>query len=87
MGVVTGTGGEVFTNVTVREISNEEINRFDRVRRGLDFGYAKDPLSYIVMNYDKTRKRLYIFFELYKVALGNSKAVELILKENTSNKK
>ncbi|HBE9110431.1 TPA: PBSX family phage terminase large subunit [Clostridioides difficile] len=87
MGVVTGTGGEVFTNVTVREISNEEINRFDRVRRGLDFGYAKDPLSYIVMNYDKTRKRLYIFFEIYKVALGNSKAVELILKENTSNKK
>ncbi|HBF5148190.1 PBSX family phage terminase, large subunit [Clostridioides difficile] len=87
IGVVTGTGGEVFTNVTVREISNEEINRFDRVRRGLDFGYAKDPLSYIVMNYDKTRKRLYIFFEIYKVALGNSKAVELILKENTSNKK
>ncbi|NJI81865.1 PBSX family phage terminase large subunit [Clostridioides difficile] len=86
MGVVTGTGGEVFTNVTVREISNEEINRFDRVRRGLDFGYAKDPLSYIVMNYDKTRKRLYIFFEIYKVSLGNSKAVELILKENTGNK-
>lgn len=29
MGEVTGTGGEVFTNLTLREITDEEISRFD----------------------------------------------------------
>lgn len=86
LGAVTGTGGEVFRNITVREITDDEIKVFDRVKRGLDFGYGADPLSYIVMNYDKTRKRLYIFYEIYKRALGNSQAVKEIKEENTSNR-
>lgn len=38
LGIVTGTGGEVFTNVTVREISDEEIGEFWNISRGLDWG-------------------------------------------------
>lgn len=86
LGAVTGTGGEVFRNITIREITDEEIKVFDRIKRGLDFGYGADPLSYIVMNYDKTRKRLYIFYEIYKRALGNSQAVKEIGEENTNNR-
>jgi len=37
------------------------------------------------MHYDKTRKRLYIFGEVYKVQLSNSKSVKLILALNTLN--
>jgi phage terminase large subunit len=85
LGEVTGTGGEVFTNVTIREITDEEIKRFDRIKRGIDFGYAVDPFVYNVMHYDKTRRRLYIFYEIYKVGLSNRKAAELIKKENISN--
>lgn len=87
LGKVTGTGGEVFRNLTIREITDEEIKIFDRLKNGLDFGYAADPLAYVLMNYDKTRKRLYIFGEIYKVQLSNSKAVELIKKLNPLNKK
>lgn len=87
LGMVTGTGGEVFRNLTIREITNEEIETFDRLKNGLDFGYAADPLAYLLMNYDKTRKRLYIFGEIYKVQLSNSKAVELIKKLNPLNKR
>lgn len=87
LGAVTGTGGEVFRNLTIREITDEEIKIFDRLRNGLDFGYAADPLAYVLMHYDKTRKRLYIFGEIYKVQLSNSKAVEEIKKLNPSNKK
>ncbi|MBB6716356.1 PBSX family phage terminase large subunit [Clostridium gasigenes] len=86
LGAVTGTGGEVFTNVNVRTIDDEEIKLFDKIKNGLDFGYAADPLAYVLMHYDKTRKRLYIFGEIYKVKLGNSKAVELIKKLNVQNK-
>lgn len=82
LGEVTGTGGEVFRNVTLREITDAEIDRFDHIYRGLDWGYAADPLAYIVMHYDKTRKRLYIFHELYRIEMSNSKAAAYINREN-----
>ncbi|HFD2028455.1 TPA: PBSX family phage terminase large subunit [Clostridium perfringens] len=87
LGAITGTGGEVFRNITVRQISDDEIKLFDRLKNGLDFGYAADPLAYVLMHYDKTRKRLYIFGEVYKVQLSNSKAVEEIRKLNKDNRK
>lgn len=87
LGAVTGTGGEVFTNVTIRKITNEEIANFDRIHRGLDFGYASDPLHYTVNHYDKTRRRLYIFYEIHKAGMSNSSAVETIKQENKINKR
>ena len=87
LGAVTGTGGEVFNNITIRKITDEEINSFDRIKRGIDFGYARDPFVYHVVHYDKKRKRLYVFFEICKVALSNSKAVSMIKEENISNKR
>lgn len=78
LGEVTGTGGEVFTNILQKRITDEEITTFDRIKRGIDFGYAADPFVYIVCHFDKTRKRLYIFDEIYKVGLSNAKASELI---------
>jgi PBSX family phage terminase large subunit len=79
LGEVTGTGGEVFDNVTLRPITEEEIARFDQIRRGLDWGYATDPLAYNEGHYDKTRRRLYLFRELHQVRLSNRKAAQLIL--------
>lgn len=87
LGKVTGTGGEVFRNLTIRTITDEEIKVFDRLKNGLDFGYAADPLAYLLMNYDKTRKRLYIFGEIYKRQLSNSDAVREIKKLNPLNKR
>lgn len=87
LGAVTGTGGEVFRNLTIREITDDEIKVFDRLKNGLDFGYAADPLAYVLMHYDKTRKRLYIFGEIYKIQLSNSKAVKEIKILNPLNKR
>jgi phage terminase large subunit len=85
LGSVTGTGGEVFDNVQCRKISNEEIEDFYNIHRGLDFGYAIDPLAYNVMHYDRKYKRLYIFRELHKVRLSNYAAYEHIRQENKNN--
>lgn len=87
LGKVTGTGGEVFRNLNIRVITDEEIEVFDRLKNGLDFGYAADPLAYLLMNYDKTRKRLYIFGEIYKRQLSNSDAVKEIKGLNPLNKR
>ena len=78
MGEVTGTGGTVFPNVDIRRITDEEKAAFDRIRRGVDFGYAADPFVYVVCHYDKKHKRLYIFDEIYKQGLSNARAAELI---------
>jgi len=37
LGEVTGTGGAVFTNITLREIATEEIQTFDNIADGIDF--------------------------------------------------
>ncbi len=85
LGEVTGTGGEVFDNVKIKRITDEEIKDFYNIKRGLDFGYAIDPVSYPVMHYDRKKKRLYIFHELYKVGLSNKSLYEHIKEENKDN--
>ena len=59
--------------------------RFDHIARGIDWGYAADPFHYTVNHYDKTRKRLYIFYEIQKLNLSNKKAAEMIKAENKNN--
>jgi phage terminase large subunit len=85
LGEVTGTGGEVFDNVQIRKISDEEISEFYNVKRGLDFGYAIDPLSYNVVHYDRKKKRLYVYHELYKVGLSNYSAYHDYIKHENKN--
>ncbi|MBQ3463653.1 MAG: PBSX family phage terminase large subunit [Clostridia bacterium] len=78
LGIITGTGGEVFANITPRRITDEEIAAFDKIKRGIDFGYASDPFVYIVCHYDSKHRLLYVFDEIYKVGLANHKAAEMI---------
>lgn len=85
MGLVTGTGGEVSRNITIRTISDDEIGQFDHISRGIDWGYASDPFHYTVNHYDKTRSRLYIFYEIQLVGLSNEKAAKIVKAENKNN--
>jgi PBSX family phage terminase large subunit len=85
LGEVVGTGGEIFDNVQTRVISDAEIEEFENVRRGMDFGYSSDPLVYNVMHYDRKHKRLYIYHELYKVRLSTHAAYQHISQENKKN--
>ncbi|MCL2391996.1 MAG: phage terminase large subunit [Oscillospiraceae bacterium] len=62
-GEATGTGESVFENVTVRKITSEELDHFDRLYYGLDWGYFPDPLHFAEMHYDAARQTLYIFGE------------------------
>ena len=84
LGEATGTGGAVFENLTIREITDEEINRFDKIYDGLDFGYAVDPSAYVQCYFDKARKKLYIFSEVYGQGLSNEKLWEKILNKKIS---
>lgn len=78
LGEEVGTDLEVFKNVTIREIKDSEINVFDHIRQGLDFGYTTDPVEFIKVHYDKTRKRLYLFYEYSGIQISNKKLYQNI---------
>jgi PBSX family phage terminase large subunit len=74
MGVATGTGGEVFANVKLQTVTQAEIDAMPRHRFGLDWGYAVDPFCFVACGYDRKKRRLVIYDEVYKVGLSNLKA-------------
>lgn len=65
LGEVTGTGGQVFDNLQLREIRDEEIAAFDRFYNGLDFGFATDPDAFTRWHYDRKTRVLYAISEYY----------------------
>jgi len=71
LGEEVGTGLEVFNNVLITRIEDEQIEQFDHIRQGLDFGYAVDPLCFERMHYDKTRRSLYFIDEISGIGLFN----------------
>lgn len=68
LGEVTGTGGQVFDNLTLRVIKPEEWQGL-HTYSGLDFGFATDPDTYVRCAYDRKRRRLYIVGEYANTGL------------------
>lgn len=70
-------GNVIFKNWKVADLNDENgeyylppAQRVNR-RHGLDFGFSSDPAGLIVTHYDRTRKRIYVFDELYETGLTN----------------
>ncbi len=74
-------GDVIFTNWRIEDLSGMQ-DQFTNRRNGLDFGFSSDPAAMPVTHYDKTRKTIYIFRELYETGLTNdilaSRITELI---------
>lgn len=63
LGVANGSGGSVFDNITIREITDDEISGFDHVLNGIDWGWFPDLYAFARVHYDRARLRLYIWQE------------------------
>ena len=81
LGEETGDGGNVFENVELREITDEEIENFDYLYQGMDFGWFPDPLAWTKMCYQPNKLTLYIFDEFVVNKMSNSKVWDY-LKDN-----
>lgn len=77
-GVANGTGGNVFENVTIREITDAEIAVFDHIYHGIDWGWYPDPFRYHAMHYQANERRLFLFDEISGNKLKNSEIAELL---------
>lgn len=81
LGEPVGTGSDVFENLEIREITDDEISHFDRIQNGLDWGYFPDPLAFNRMHYAAAQRTLYIFDELTAHKLGNEESAERLKTE------
>lgn len=80
-----GGGIVPFDNLEFRTITDEEINSFDNTRQGLDWGYAVDPACFLRSHYDKTRRMLYIYYEIYGVKISNREMSQRIISKGYQN--
>ncbi|MCD8391205.1 MAG: PBSX family phage terminase large subunit [Firmicutes bacterium] len=83
LGEETGSGNEIFKNLNIRAVTREEIDGFDKIRCGVDFGYAADPFVFLQCFYHKNR--LVIFDEIYASGLSNAAAAERISQRKIDN--
>ena len=81
LGHMTGVGGNVFENVELRPITDEEIKTFDYIYQGLDFGYFPDPLAWTKCCYNPAQKTLYIYDEFVINKMSNADVWEHLKEE------
>ena len=78
MGVPNGVGGNVFDNIEIRTITDEEISRFDHIFQGVDFGWYPDIYAFVRLNYDRARETITFIDEICNNKTSNEKNVALI---------
>jgi len=81
LGNPVGTGGEVFENLDIRVITNNEIARFDNIYMGIDWGWYPDPYHWFKVHYDPARLTLYVFDELRANKKSNRETWEILQTE------
>lgn len=81
LGEETGSGGNVFENIELREITDEEINTFDYIYQGIDFGWFPDPLAWTKCSYNPAQRTLYIFDEFVVNKMSNADVWEHLKSE------
>lgn len=79
LGIPVGTGGNVFDNLELREITDEEMSHFDRIYQGVDWGWFPDVFAFIRLHYDRARETIYLMDEIYQNKLTNEASGNIII--------
>ena len=79
LGIPVGTGGNVFENLELREITDDEVATFDHIYQGADWGWFPDPFAFIRVHYDRARETVYFIDEIYKNKLSNEESAGIIM--------
>ena len=82
LGIPVGTGGNVFENLDLREITDDEVAQFDQIYQGVDWGWFPDPFAFIRLHYDRARETIYLIDEIYKNKLTNEASGQIIKERN-----
>jgi PBSX family phage terminase large subunit len=84
LGEMVGSGNQVFANIELRTITDEEIAEFDNIHQGVDWGYYPDPFAYLKVHYHKSSRTLYLMDEYTGCKLSNQQSAEEVLKRKAN---
>ncbi len=85
LGEAVGSGFEVFDNLRLEAVSDEEIAGFGSGLRGVDWGYWPDPFAYVRVHYDAEKMVLTIFDELTLYRAGNEESAAALRKKGVQD--
>lgn len=80
LGLPVGSGVEPFPNLNIKKgnISQEMIDSFDNYRFGVDWGYSIDPLAFVVLHYDKKRRKIYFVDEFVRTSVSSKEFADYL---------
>ena len=84
LGIPTGTGGNVFENLDIREITDEEIKTFGTILHGVDWGWYPDPFAYVRCAYLAAQHALVIYDEYRCNKKGNEETAKELKKRGVT---
>jgi PBSX family phage terminase large subunit len=89
LGENVGTDGEVFQNLVIGEVTDEEAAALGYLRWGVDWGYFPDPWVFGCVGYDAKAKVVYILDEAYGLRQSDeqaaARAIELMSEDVERN--
>ena len=86
LGIPVGLGGNVFENLELRPITDDELRKFDHIYQGVDWGWFPDPYAFIRLHYDKARETIYLLDENYGNRMSNEETAKWILDHGYNDK-
>lgn len=78
LGEVVGSGSQVFDNIKLERITNEQLGRYDYHYFGQDWGWYPDPNQFVGTAYDAQTKTLLIYEEFRGNRCSNAEWAEKI---------
>ncbi len=78
LGEAVGLGGNVFENLELRDITDQEAAAFDRIYQGVDWGWYPDAFAFVRLHYDRARETIYFIDEIFENKLANEQAARRI---------
>lgn len=79
LGLPVGNGSEVFENLEIRKIPDEEYKSQTHIYGGVDWGFSKDPAVFLRVSYDPKREEIRILDEIYQTHLSNKELAQKIM--------
>lgn len=79
LGEPTGDGGAVFENLTLRPVSDREIDALGQAWCGLDWGWFPDPAHFARCGWEPARRRLTVYGELRALRTPNDELCRRLL--------
>lgn len=78
LGEAVGLGTNIFEFLEIREITDEEISRMERIYQGQDWGWFPDPKAFLRVAYNHNTEEILLLDELGGCKIRNSEMAEKI---------